>query len=239
MDLVSCVMPTANRRAFIPCAIRMFLGQDYPQKELIIIDDGATSVADLIPSDPRLRYIRSERRRLSLGAKRNLACEAAHGNIILHWDDDDWYAPWRIRYQVEQVSQDVDISGIDHALYVDTIRRQAWEYIELQRGVLCGATLCYRRSFWCSHRFSDTTLEADTRFCWSAGSARVGALQGYRFFVARIHARNTTPKRTHDPRWQPREFDTVRTLISSDWEPCFGGQWGLPNPAPSSSSVSS
>ena len=56
--LASCIMPTANRRRFVPEAIRYFLAQDYPNKELIVIDDGAAAVVDLIPENERIRYIR-------------------------------------------------------------------------------------------------------------------------------------------------------------------------------------
>jgi glycosyltransferase involved in cell wall biosynthesis len=55
LPLVSCIMPTFNRRPFVPQAIRYFLAQDYPEKEFIIVDDGADSVADLVPDDPRVR----------------------------------------------------------------------------------------------------------------------------------------------------------------------------------------
>jgi glycosyltransferase involved in cell wall biosynthesis len=68
LPLVSCIMPTANRRAFVPRAIQYFLRQDYPEKELVILDDGEDSVADLIPADPRIRYLRETRRR-TIGAK--------------------------------------------------------------------------------------------------------------------------------------------------------------------------
>jgi len=70
--MVSCVMPTYNRRAFVPHAIRYFLRQDYPLKELIIIDDGTDSIADLVPDDPSIRYY-SLAGRIPLGAKLNLA----------------------------------------------------------------------------------------------------------------------------------------------------------------------
>jgi len=50
--LVSCIMPTADRRVFVPQAIRYFLRQHYPNRELIIIDDGVDPVADLIPAMP-------------------------------------------------------------------------------------------------------------------------------------------------------------------------------------------
>lgn len=41
-------MPTANRRRFVPAAIRMFLAQDYEDKELLIVDDGSDTVSDLV-----------------------------------------------------------------------------------------------------------------------------------------------------------------------------------------------
>lgn len=37
-NLVSCIMPTYNRRAPVPRAIRYFLRQDYPKRELILLD---------------------------------------------------------------------------------------------------------------------------------------------------------------------------------------------------------
>src|SRR5215210_5881737 len=91
---VSCIMPTYNRRKFIPNAIRYFLRQDYTNKELIVIDDGTDAVKDLIPDHRDIRYFYLDKK-MNLGAKLNLACQHAKGNIIVHWDDDDWYAERR------------------------------------------------------------------------------------------------------------------------------------------------
>jgi glycosyltransferase involved in cell wall biosynthesis len=41
---VSCIVPTANRRRFVPHAIRYFLAEDYPNKELIIVGDGESNI---------------------------------------------------------------------------------------------------------------------------------------------------------------------------------------------------
>src|SRR4051812_15919848 len=79
--LVSCICPTFNRRGWLPRAIELFLAQDYPCRELVIVDDGEDSVTDLIPDHVGVRYQRLTRR-LSLGAKRNLACEYARGRWI-------------------------------------------------------------------------------------------------------------------------------------------------------------
>lgn len=66
-------MPTADRRPFVAQAIRCFPAQDYAEKELVIVDDGADAVADLVPDDSRVRYFQQEARRL-VGAKRNFGC---------------------------------------------------------------------------------------------------------------------------------------------------------------------
>src|SRR5206468_8684347 len=85
---VTCIMPTADRRRFVPRAVAQFLAQDYANRELIVLDDGAQSVEDLMPDDPRLRYVREERRS-PIGVKRNRLCELARGDGIVHWDDAD------------------------------------------------------------------------------------------------------------------------------------------------------
>ena len=119
--LVSCVMPTANRRAFVPQAIRYFLRQDYAKKELLVLDDGSDPVADLVPNSDVIRYIRLPQR-MSLGAKRNLACAEARGEVIAHWDDDDWYAAFRLQYQVKSlVSSTAEICGSRQPLFFDPI----------------------------------------------------------------------------------------------------------------------
>src|SRR5262249_28054831 len=96
--LVSCIMPTYNRRPFVPRAITSSLRRDPPHREWVGGDDGADAVCDLAPAAPQVRYVRLPRR-LSLGAKRNECVRQAGGDIIVHWDDDDWHAPHRLSYQ--------------------------------------------------------------------------------------------------------------------------------------------
>ena len=97
-------MPTFDRRSFVPQSVRYFLRQDYPAKELVIVDDGPEPVSDLLPADPRIVYHRLEARTV-LGAKRNLACELARGSVIVHWDDDDWASPERVSVQVAALNR--------------------------------------------------------------------------------------------------------------------------------------
>ena len=93
--LISCVMPTKNRARFVPTAIRCFLRQTHPAKELLIVDDGTESILHLIPDDSRIRYIRT-RENTPTGTKRNLGAALSSGDLIANWDDDDFSHPHRL-----------------------------------------------------------------------------------------------------------------------------------------------
>src|SRR5690349_3229572 len=129
MNLVSSILPTHNRRTFFAQSIQYFLRQEYSNKELIIIDDGSDCIRDLVPDNSQIRYFRLDHRH-SIGAKRNLACHHANGDIIVHWDDDDWMAPWRISYQVASLlERNLDLCGLDRLFYFQPTSQSAWEYI--------------------------------------------------------------------------------------------------------------
>lgn len=101
--LVSCVMPTFGRPAYVNESVAMFLAQDYPAKELIVLNDcaGQTYCGDL----PGVRIVNAPRRYPTLGEKRNAAIELAEGPIVAVWDDDDVYLPWRLSFSVRQMQQ--------------------------------------------------------------------------------------------------------------------------------------
>jgi hypothetical protein len=217
--LVSCIMPTANRRHFAPQAIRYFQRQDYPDRELIILDDGEESIADLIPADPRIRYERLDRR-ATIGAKSNLACELAGGEVIVHWDDDDWMAGWRLSYQVEAVlsHSPQTLCGLSRLYFFDPASGQAWQYVYVtaDRPWVAGGTFCYRRGFWESHRFPDMNEGADTVFVWALQDAEVRAHERTDFYVSLVHPMNTSRKHTSDPAWHPVGLDTIHGLLNED-----------------------
>lgn len=216
--LVTCIMPTADRRMFVPQAVRCFLRQDYPNAELLILDDGVDPLDDCIPSAGRVRYVRLGQR-LSVGAKRNLACEQAGGSFVIHWDDDDWYPTWRVSAQVKALSEGgADICGTSRLLYYEAASGRAWryEYGGARLPWVAGNTLAYRRSFWESHRFPDVRVGEDTRFVWGATSARVYDLAEPSLCVATVHAANTSPKTTDGCYWLPQSGDEVRGLLGDD-----------------------
>jgi len=76
-------------------AIRCFLGQTWPDKELLIINHG-----DRNYSGENVRDIKVHKTdELHCGALRNLAFNLASGDWLMTWDDDDLYAPERMEVQ--------------------------------------------------------------------------------------------------------------------------------------------
>jgi glycosyltransferase involved in cell wall biosynthesis len=210
-------MPTRNRRRFVGQSIWYFLRQDYPARELVILDDGDDAVGDLVPDDDRIRYVRVDSG-LTLGAKRNLAIELAHGDVVAHWDDDDWIAADRLSKQVAALeATGADLCGASTLLHLHLEAGEAWmyRYPPHARPGLVGCTIVYRRSAWERHSFEDEDVGEDSRFIRALGD-RIAPLDGFRSYVALIHEGNTSAKNLGSPCWERRPLTEVTQLIGLD-----------------------
>lgn len=212
--LVSCIMPTANRRAFVGHAIEQFLAQDYPRRELIVVDDGEDCIADLVPRNDLVRYLRLDRR-MPIGAKRNIACELAQGEVIAHWDDDDWMAPAWLGSQVETlIGEGADICGLDKVLFYAPETRRGWRYIyDGRQPWVCGGTLCYTKAYWARAPFSRINVGEDDAFIRSPEPKRVAINAHDELYVAIIHRGNTSPKNTIGQRWRELPAQRLEALL--------------------------
>ncbi len=215
--LVSCIMPTANRRDFARLAIRYFARQNYENRELIVIDDGEDPVEDLARGAERIRYIRLERRR-TVGAKRNIACSCARGEVVLHWDDDDWYSPNRISAQIAALG-DADACGLSRLLYYHPAANRAWEYSYPagRRVWVAGNTLCYRKAMWERHPFPEVDVGEDSRFLWSDRAARVAICPDNTFVIGLVHPANVSPKKTDGVWWREVPSAEIEDRMGADF----------------------
>lgn len=218
--LVSCILPTYNRRPFILNAIRYFQRQDYAAKELIILDDGTDAIGDLVPKAKNIRYYRLDEK-ITLGAKLNLACTYASGEIIANWDDDDWYAPRRLSYQMEAMQQKgVAVCGINKLLYLDLRSKQAYQYIypANQKVWLIGSSLCFTKELWASIRFADINVGMDGLFVWATPPNRIKVLEDHTFAVHTIHDHNISPKQTNGAWWHSHPVEDLQRILQDDWK---------------------
>lgn len=91
--VISVICPTYNRSERHENLYVAFCQQSYTESELLILDDSpepSPFFSALV--DPRVRYIYTHIR-YSIGVKRNLLVEMAAGDVIAHFDDDDYYGP--------------------------------------------------------------------------------------------------------------------------------------------------
>lgn len=213
--LVSCIMPTYNRRKFLPEALRCFLAQDYPNLELIVADDGSDAISDLLPDDPRIRYFRLSSK-LTVGAKRNFACQHANGDFIAHWDDDDWYPPSRIRRQVTALTNSTfQVCGTTTMYYRHLAQNQAYRYT--YRGPSCQwmGALMYRKQAWERSPFDAIQIGEDVRFIGRIPTAARHDLLDPGLSIGAIHDANASPKITNGPFWTPERMENVLAILGN------------------------
>ncbi|MBK9014724.1 MAG: glycosyltransferase family 2 protein [Saprospiraceae bacterium] len=216
--LVTCVMPTYNRRQFVPNAILYFLRQDYSNKELLIVDDGSDNIADLVPQHEQIRYIRLNSRMI-LGEKRNFCVCQSKGDYIMHWDDDDWIASWRIRYQMKELlASNNSVCGLKEILYQHIESGKCWlyKYPPTEKPWLAGNTLLYTRNFWEKKPFPAIQVASDTQFIFSRTSEPFTVLNDYRFYVATVHTENTSPKNYNNSWWHPIQSDMIKEVMAEE-----------------------
>lgn len=216
---VSCIMLTANRPNFVELSVGYFLNSDYRDAELVIIDDGKESVKHLLPDHRRIKYFFTEPLG-SIGVKRNYACEKAEGEIIMHWDDDDYYPyDWMTRQVKALEESKADIVGLNQILFYSPLMNKFWNYDnkETDPPWLSGATMAYRKSFWEKHPFKDLQIGEDYDYIWNTG-ATIYAHDYPNGFIATLHNGNTTLKPFENPKHKKYALEYMDVKYVGDAE---------------------
>jgi glycosyltransferase involved in cell wall biosynthesis len=106
MPGVSIVIPTRNRRHLIELALASVLRQQDADIEVIVVDDASTDDTAAILSRLAHRGVRLVRQpsRGGVSAARNRGIGEASGEWIAFLDDDDVWAPEKLRRQLEAVT---------------------------------------------------------------------------------------------------------------------------------------
>lgn len=104
---VSVVVPTRDRPGLLRQSVRSALRQESVRLEVIVVDDaGAERAAEALTDldDRRVRLIRHPEQR-GVAAARNTAIAAASGEWVAFLDDDDLWAPAKLRAQLDAASE--------------------------------------------------------------------------------------------------------------------------------------
>lgn len=256
--MVSCVMPTRNRRRFTPRAIDMFNAQTWPNKELIILEDGDESTAEPTNNDPpdgtTQRHGSVTKKDLSpgwllahrdsieiswlvanlsvryyeftgtIGAKLNKGADAAEGDIILRWDDDDWNSPTRIADQVAHMRlSGKPVVGMSSLIYYREGDAHGWEYTG-DAWYASGSTHCYTREWALNHPYPDLSLNEDGAF-WEKAQREhaISTISGLTSLVACDHANNTSPRASSGDEFLREHSENFKKIPLSHFAATIGG----------------
>ena len=103
-ELVSILIPAFNAGKWIGQAIRSSINQTWPEKEIIIIDDGSTDNTFKIASRYKFRLVKLvSQDHAGASVARNKALFFAQGDYIQWLDSDDLLAPEKIALQMQKV----------------------------------------------------------------------------------------------------------------------------------------
>jgi glycosyltransferase involved in cell wall biosynthesis len=210
---ISCLTVTGRRLLLLKQSIRCFLDQTYPNKELVIVTDTdqkyKTAINDYVKqlNAPQIRLVFLEGK-YNLGTLRNHAIDAARGELIMQWDDDDLYHPLRMQLQYECLIKEKAPACLlsDHLSFFGAGREMFWvDWVPHYQNspmpeVFPGSILAikdarfrYPESGQYSTQGEDTVFLA--QYIDSGKIARLSG-QGY-IYVYRYHGNNTFPEAHH------------------------------------------
>jgi glycosyltransferase involved in cell wall biosynthesis len=181
-------MATRNRHRFLPQAIRCFLRQTYPNRELLVVDDSTRPAAELCEGLPRVRYLRLTRA-TPTGAKLNLGIEAARGELIQKLDDDDFYhqdfLATSVRYLPAGRPETTLVTRCCFLILMpDRVVRHSGH------GWTAGGAFCFHRAVWERRPFRDLPRSEDRWFLRDHNPRLIRICDPEQYIVVR-HGRNT------------------------------------------------
>lgn len=129
---VTAIMPTYQRPEYVTHAVALFQQQRYNNKELLILDDSPKAM-NVKAFGPNVRYVWYSER-ASMAQKHNDALKMAQGDLLMHWDDDDWSSPLRMTRQVEPtLLWDFDVVGLKVNFVLVNGEFMVFKYSNVQR----------------------------------------------------------------------------------------------------------
>lgn len=219
MVKLSLLTPTYNRQKFLPLLAEAIANQTADDFEWLVLDDTPEPVK---LEGRNLKYIH-EKRRMTLGEKRNVLAQESSGDILIHIDDDDCYGPqYAANMAKTLLHEKADMLMLSGFLCSD-LRYSAhgWYRPIIKKGVafkfekegptpldlakltiplihLCfGFCYAYTRELWKKNKFPEVNKFEDLDFTRSA-------VQGHKLFVR-----------------EDRSIDVIHTVHGGSASNCF------------------
>lgn len=231
---VTCVCLTADRQGYTDRAVACFLAQSYPNKSLLILDNGNVPY-ELPFVHFNVTVSRVIMQPKSIGALRNVANRQAGEapDILAHFDSDDYSHPLRLAWQVAHLKDSgKQVVGYrtmlfwDHRLRAEYKDIPSGNYLQATRanaaylfqhatpGYSVGTSLMYWRKTWEANPFPEKNCGEDLEWLRDqVGYGNSASVDGFFHdepaMVAEIHGGNTTVQTIPGDSWTRKpEWDT-------------------------------
>ena len=195
MTTVSVLCVTFNRQHLIPFIIYQFKKQSYPNHlmELIIYDDSKERIFPNI-NDDNIKYIYSNEKK-TLGEKRNKLNSIAKGDIIVWFDDDDYYFPNRIKDTVSLLNNSEElIVGCKYTLLYDSFKSKNIYKINHKNNYTQNNILAYKKEYLNLHSYNDSDNYNEEKYFTNDFSEQAVMMEGKNLCIHIAHMSNTISK---------------------------------------------
>ncbi len=120
--------------------------------------------------------------------------------MVCFIDDDDYSAPERVADQIQRLRESGKaVTGYRSMRF--TNGREWWLYTGTPDYAL-GTSLCFRRDWWQSHRFTDKQVGEDYDFVVAARrEGQIISVDAGEMMWASIHTSNTSPRQLNTKQW--------------------------------------
>jgi glycosyltransferase involved in cell wall biosynthesis len=228
--LVSVIIPCYDQADLLPEAIESALAQTYPNREVLVVDDGSRDrTPQVAAAYAAVRYIRQENSGVS--AARNAGVTQSRGEYLVFLDADDRLLPEAVEIGVYSLRQHpacafafgyCRLIAADGSLIAERESRRvsSKHYLELLRGnyIWCPGSVIYRRSTFDSVTGFDPLLGPCADYDLYLRISRVFAVFCHNQFVVeyRFHGSNMSVDHSRMLREALRALDNQWEFVKGD-----------------------
>ncbi|MFC2133447.1 glycosyltransferase family 2 protein [Bacteroidota bacterium] len=172
IPLVSIVMPTYNRAAYLERSIKSMLNQTFADWELIIVDDGSDDnsfeiVNEYLHSNEKIRYLKHSNRKPPITF--NTGIQASCGKFVTFLGSDDEFKPDHLALRMSYFESNPDVDMIHGGVeiigdpYVKD-KNDLSKKIHLSECVIGGTFFAKRNVFFELEGFKNLSYSDDSEF---------------------------------------------------------------------------
>lgn len=205
---VSILTPTYDERCnFLQFVARGICQQTYKNiKEWVIVDGTKKGVSCLpaiitklrtLKNIPEIIFIEQDiKRKNTIGNLRNIVKNKATGDILIHFDDDDFYPFCRIKHAVEQLTvTGREIAGNSDLYMFDVHFDTLYQFRSFGPNHVLGGTMAYTKKYALEHTFDESVTHAEEGSFTNKFTEPLALLKADKSIIASSHGNNTYSKK--------------------------------------------